>query len=242
MSHLMTARDSVLVASRDDSLLVTWQQPATRTYYLMGTLRKVGGERYSFSYYPGVEDQSGFRPLPGFADTNKTYVSGVLFPLFSSRLMSYKRPDRTEWLASLGLGVDADPFEILGRSLGLRVADTIELYPEPTVDLARKTVAAEVPIHGLRYHEEGMAVLAKGELARGDVLVVHPEPGNEVDPRALVVRTSGGVQLGYIPSPILDYLDRAGFTCDHAMARVAHVNPLQYGHHQRLIIDITLNV
>lgn len=242
MSDVMMTRDATPIVVREDSLLVTWQQPATRSYFLMGALRQIDEERFSFSYYPGVEKQPGFRALPGFPDTTKTYESGVLFPLFSSRVMSVKRPDRAEWLGSMGLEKEAEPFEILGRSLGLRVADTIELYPEPTVDLARKTVTAVVPIHGLRYHDEGMKLVGKDVLSRGDILTVEPEPENSHDHRALAVRTVDGVKLGYIPSPILDYLDRGGHVHDAAVAHVAHVNPHQYGHHQRLILSVVWNV
>ncbi|WP_461169778.1 HIRAN domain-containing protein [Arthrobacter sp. Z1-15] len=221
----------------ENSLLVTWQNPETRAWFLMGHLRESDG-RYTFAYYPGVEENSDFRPVPGFADVSKTYESRVLFPLFSSRLMSGKRADRPEWLESLGLRSDANAFEILGRSLGRRVADTVELYPEPIVDFAARTVTAEVPIHGLRYHPDGLDLLDRGALQIDDRLVVVPEPDNRYDDRALAIFTPGGVKLGYVPAPILEYLARSGLSSHNATATAVHVNPRQYGHHQRLILNV----
>lgn len=221
----------------ENSLLVTWQNPETRAWFLMGHLRESDG-RYTFAYYPGVEDNSDFRPVPGFADVSRTYESRVLFPLFSSRLMSAKRADRPEWLESLGLKSDANAFEILGRSLGRRVADTVELYPEPVVDLAARTVTAEVPIHGLRYHPNGLDLLDRGAIQLEGRMLVVPEPGNTHDNRALAIFTPEGVKLGYVPAPILEYLERCGLSSHHATATTVHVNPRQYGHHQRLILNV----
>lgn len=238
MPEVVMKDDHALTVSKESSLLVTWQNPSTRAYFLMGHLTQEPDGGFAFAYYPHVEKKPGFRSVPGFPDLSKKYHSRVLFPLFSSRLMSMKRSDRPEWLASLGLPENAGVFEILGRSLGLRVADTVELYPEPNVDLSSRTITAEVPVHGLRYQKAGLSLMDEGGVSVGDLLQIVPEPENTSDERALSVRTSEGVHLGYVPAPILDYLERTGMRTAGATASAIHVNPSNYDHHQRLIFRI----
>lgn len=221
--------------SHETSLLVTWQNPATRAYFLVGRLLH-DDAGFTFDYFPGVEQEDGFRPAPGFPDLHRTYHSSVLFPLFSSRLMSTSRPDRAAWLESLGLTDGATEFTILGRSLGHRVGDDFELYPEPHVDFSRKLVSVELPLHGLRYHPDGEEALARNLLSPGDSLLVRREPENSYDPYAQAVFLVDGTQLGYIPAPALRYLKRAGLLNGEPTATVVHVNPAQYGHHQRIIL------
>ncbi|WP_336705550.1 HIRAN domain-containing protein [Micrococcus terreus] len=217
---------------------MTWQNSSTREYYLMGTLRHVG-DAFEFAYYPGIEAEAGVRMIPGFPDVQRCYRSSVLFPLFSSRLMSTSRPDRAAWLDSLGLPDDASSFTILGRSLGQRVGDDFELYPEPQVDYAQKIVTAELPLHGLRYHSEGLSALESGALAIGDELAIRAEPHNRHDSKALAVHLMDGTKLGYIPAPVLRYLERGGLLEGAVTAFAVHVNPGQYGHHQRLTLSVT---
>lgn len=221
------------------SLLVTWQNPETRTYFLMGHLRQTPHGPYEFTYFPGIDQQPGFRAIPGFPDTAATYSSTVLFPLFSSRLMSVRRPDRKDWLDSHGLDEDASDLTVLGRSLGRRVADRFEFYPEPEIDMAAKTVVAEVPLHGLRHHPEGLTAIDDARLHTGDILEVVPEPHNAHDARALGVCLSDGTKIGFVPRPLLDYLERGGLLRGTPAAVASHVNPRLYGFHQRVILRVT---
>ncbi|NUL45427.1 hypothetical protein F7P69_09505 [Cellulosimicrobium funkei] len=220
------------------TLLVTWQNPESRTYFLMGHVAQTDQGLYEFTYFPGVDQQPGFRSIPGFPDTSATYSSTVLFPLFSSRLMSDRRPDRKEWLDSHGLDEDAPDLTVLGRSLGRRVADRFEFYPEPDIDMTARTVVAEVPLHGLRYHPEGLTALDIGRLHTGDPLHVIPEPLNAHDARALGVHLSDGTKIGFVPRPLLDYLDRGGLLGGAPTALAAHVNPRLYGFHERVILRV----
>lgn len=234
----MTHGSPASTRTAEDSLLVTWQNPESREYYLMGVLQHSPEKDYTFTYYPDVAERDGVRLIPGFPEVGHTYTSPVLFPLFSSRLMSPKRTDRDQWLASHGLRADAAPLQILGRSLGRRVGDQFELYPEPLVNHASKTVTAQLPLHGLRYHPEGDAAVRRGAVRGGEAVHIVPEPDNEHDSHAQAVSLVDGTQLGYIPRPALDYLHRTGGGQGVAEGRVAHVNPDQYGHHERLILDV----
>lgn len=227
------------LAAHTESVLVTWQNAQSRRYLLMGHLAQTREGVFEFNYYPRVEEQEGFRAIPGFPDASATYTSTVLFPLFSSRLMSGRRSDRAEWLASHGLDEDSSDLTVLGRSLGQRVADRFEFYPEPAVDLSTQTVYAEIPLHGLRYHPEGQAALANGRLRANDPLDVVREPHNPHDHRALGIHLRDGTKVGFVPSPLLDYLDRGGLLGGTPSARAVHVNPHQFGLHQRVILGMT---
>ncbi|WP_198154235.1 HIRAN domain-containing protein [Neomicrococcus aestuarii] len=238
MSLISTQSEALNDSRHIDSLLVTWQHPLSRKYFLAGVLGRDPSGIYTFSYYPQVSDARDFRPIPGFDNLEKNYQSRTLFPVFSTRVMSLKRPDRHDWLRSLGLTEEATEFEILGRSLGRRIADTIEVYPEPIVDFARKSIEAEVPIHGLRYHPEGVGYVDSGRLQEGDTVEIRNEPENAHDSRAQAVFTVEGVKLGYIPAPVLDYLSQCTDRKLSASGTVVHVNSALAEQHQK----ITLNV
>lgn len=237
MSHVALGSPLLPLATADESLLVSWQNAATRTYFLVGRLTHLRGS-YSFTYFHEVADASGFRPAPGFPDITRTYTSSVLFPLFSSRLMSQSRPDRNDWLHSHGLDESDTPLRILGRTLGKRVGDQFEMYPEPDFNRRSRTVAADVPIHGLRYHAEGLEALGRGAVNVGDQVLVVTEPENPYDHRAHAVYLKDGTKLGFVPAPLLVFLERRDMLHGTPQSEVVHVNPSQYGHHQRLILRV----
>lgn len=227
----------------DRGLLVTWRNPNTGRYILLGRLGMTESGSYEFKYFASVEDNEDFRPIPGFRDPKSTYTSTVMFPFFSGRLMGAKRPDRPEWLSNMGLNADAAPFEILGRSFGHRVADTYELFREPDFDLTAKTVTFVVPAHGLRHQDEAVLnSVNTGEFLEGTPLQVRPEEANPVDPRARQLLTETGQRLGYIPAPVLDYLALLGFESAPATAVVEHINPEHVGYHLRVVVKITWHV
>ena len=229
--------------SDDRGLLVTWRNPNTGRYILLGRLGMTAADSFEFKYFASVEDNKDFRPIPGFRDPKLTYTSTVMFPFFSGRLMGSKRPDRPEWLSNLGLDADAAPFEILGRSFGHRVADTYELFREPDLDLTAQTVTFVVPVHGLRHQDQAVLnSVNSGEFLEGTPLHVVPEEENPVDPRARQLLTTTGQRLGYVPSPVLDYLAMLGFESAPATAAIEHINPEHVGHHLRVIVKVAWNV
>lgn len=227
----------------DRGLLVTWQNPNTRRYILLGRLGMNESGSYEFKYFASVEDGKDFRPIPGFRNPKETYTSTVMFPFFSGRLMGAKRPDRPEWLSNMGLDTSAAPFEILGRSFGHRVADTYELFREPELDLSAKTVSFVVPVHGLRHQSDAVIdSVNTGELVEGSRLQVVPENDNQFDNRARQILTTDNQRVGYVPAPVLDYLALLGYESAPAVASVEHVNPEHVGYHLRVIVKVTWQV
>ena len=237
MPQLLTPRPTA-VAKRTGpkSLLVAWQHPQTRTYLLLGRATASADGHFEFEYFPEVEKNVNFRAIPGFGDSGRTYSSTTLFPFFSTRIMSTRRPDRPEWLHKLHVREDAQPFEILAHSFGKRVADTYEIFAEPEVDFAAGTMGFSVPVHGLRYMSAEAKAWVDKSLRRGDTLDVLPEPGNPKDSRAQGI-WAGGQMLGFVPAPVLDYLDlmkRPGTFS----AEVERVNPESDGTHLRVVMSL----
>ncbi|MEW1921861.1 HIRAN domain-containing protein [Pseudarthrobacter oxydans] len=217
------------------ALLVAWQNPETRRYRLLG--RTVATDQgYEFGYFPNAVSAEDFRPIPGFSDVNRTYSSKVLFPLLSGRIMSNSRPDREEWLQKLDLKADAAPFEVLAHSFGKRVADTYEFFEEPSVDLVSGTLTFVVPVHGLRYMTSEALAHVDTSVAKGQILEAVAEPQNPKDSRAVGL-WSGGHKVGFVPAPVLDYVDMIGAP-GHFTARVIRKNPPSDGTHLRVIVEL----
>ena len=232
-----TSKQSATI-SELSALLVTWKNPATGRYYLMGTLR-LTHKAYSFRYFRRVKQDQNFRPIIGFSDLAKHYESSVLFPMFSSRLMSARRTDRPKWLTSLGLDESASEALILSRSLGRRVADNYELLAEPEIDPLRSCVTALTPIHGLELHEEGRLYVRAGNLRQGDEVTIRRVPNNPAHPRPLLVSTSSNILLSHIPRPLLDYVEDLNLPTDQVTASVTFVNPKRPDIHQQIQLRAT---
>lgn len=89
---------------------------------------------FRFGYMRGVlaaQAKTGFQPLAAFPRFDQVYESGELFPLFRNRVISPTREDYSEYLDRLSLCADqADPFEILAISGGVRQTDNLEVFPK----------------------------------------------------------------------------------------------------------------
>ena len=218
------------------ALLVAWQHPETRRYRLLGRM-VAANEEYEFAYFPGAVAAEDFRPIPGFSDPARVYSSKVLFPLLSGRIMSNARPDREEWLHKLDLNADAAPFEVLSHSFGKRASDTYEFFEEPSVNLVEGTLTFVVPVHGLRYMAEpALRHVDTTSVAKGHVLGAIAEPRNSKDPRAVGL-WSNGHKIGFVPAPVLDYIEMVGAP-GHFNARVVRKNPSSDGIHLRVIVEL----
>lgn len=209
-------------------LLVTRQDGPNRQYRPIGFLSNDFGE-YRFAYLRSVADDPTFRPLPGLSDITRVHRSSVLFPLFAERVMSPRRADHPYVMQALALPQAAGPFEVLARSGGRRVGDTVELLPVPDVQ-DDGSMSVDYFVHGVRH----MTVEAQDrivELEQDDELRLLREPDNDVDPRAVLVTDSDSLHLGYVPGPLLDLIE----ALDHPRTTVLRANGPDVGFHFRLL-------
>lgn len=215
-----------------DRLLVTVREPETRRYLPVGFLcRDTDG--YRFSYFRSALVNPGFRPLPGLVRAiQRPMRAGTLFPIFAERVMSARRPDRSVSMDALGLPMDAAPFEVLTRSHGQRVGDTIELLPAP-IAAPGAAVSFTFLTHGVRHlqhaEQEHIASLEVGQRVR----LVHDRE-NLTNSRALLVTDEGDVHLGWVPDPLIDLIEPL---TDHRLT-VERANGPEVGFHFRLLVRI----
>jgi len=224
--------DHLAASGAADRLLVTRRDPTTRRYSALGFLNRDDNGAFAFAYLRSASE-SGERPLPGLPSLLTIYRSDRLFPIFAERVMSSRRPDRQASLEALGLGLDAAPFEVLLRSGGLRVGDTIELLPAPAAQTG-DWIQFEFLVHGVR-HMTPAAQERVERLREGELLRLVPEPDNPVQPRTLLVTDSDAVQLGYVPDPLLDVIERI---TDPTVSVVRASGP-DVGFHQRLLVRVS---
>lgn len=205
---------------------------SARLYRPVGFLTHVSGA-FWFAYLQRETTRRGFRPLPGLGKAvDRPMQSSSLFPIFAERVISSRRPDRRASLEALGLPPDAAPFEVLVRSHGQRVGDTIELLPVPDISAGGR-VSFTFLAHGVRHLPE-MNQERIGFLTAGARLMLIPEPNNEVNPRAQLVTDTDALALGWLPDPLInvvnDLLDRE--------LSVERANGPEVGFHFRLLVRI----
>ena len=210
-------------------LLVTSRHPETRQYRPVGFLTSDDG-CYTFAYLRRELRRDDFRPLPGLAKaTNGAISSASLFPLFAERVISARRPDRQVSLEALGLPSGAAPIEVLARSHGQRVGDTVELIDAPAV-AAGQSVSFTFLTHGVRYlNDEERARIER--LAPGDLLRLRAEPDNVANSRTQLVTDRDDVRLGWLPDPLLDIVESIA----NRRIYVERANGPHVGFHFRLL-------
>lgn len=181
-----------------DYIYVVWQDPKSRSKYVIGTLTRNG--HYEFSYGVELEQAKacGFMPLVAFPSFEKPYEEDTVFPTFSCRLPDAKRKDIQRILADYGL-TEYDEFELLKRSGARLPTDTLE-FIDPIFD-EQEVVNRTFYVAGMRYYLEckGESCGAVPQLPPGINLVLQPEPENQYDPHAVQILTEGGEMLGYVP-------------------------------------------
>jgi hypothetical protein len=190
----------------------------------------VSDGRYRFAYLRRFADDPANRPIPGFPHFDRRYESDDLFPIFAERIMSPRRPDRPIVLGALGLALEAEPFEVLARSGGRRVGDTIELVPVPDPQPDGFT-AVDYFVHGVR-HMEAAAQRRIDALGVGDPLRLERDPQNPMNARAVNVMDGVEFHLGYVPDPLLDLIDPIG----EPQTEVLRTNAADLGFHFRLLV------
>jgi hypothetical protein len=208
-------------------LIVAWQNRITRLIEPVGVLEH--GPPYRFRYLRRAGQVDGFLPFVSFRELERTYTSPNLFPLFSQRIMSMRRPDFQEFLDQLHLSRESTPWEQLARSEGRSSGDTVQVFPVPSVTGDGATTCRFL-VHGIRHVADGLPP----DLVAGQPLKLRDDPMNPVNPDAVQVCTGDGEPLGYVPDLLLEHL-RAMQDTAAVRLTVEHVNGPEAPPHLRLL-------
>jgi len=159
---------------------------------------------YTFVYLKRAESLVDFQPLPGLSNIHKVHSSDTMFPVFANRLMSPERPDFHAWMKSLDLEPDADIFDVLERSGGRRVTDTLELFPFPERD--GSILRTRFFVRGVRHvpgAEEKILMLQEGSR-----LEMTRDTNNPVSNLALHLADPEHGVLGFVPEYLVETIDQ----------------------------------
>ncbi len=188
---------------------LAWQDSDSRSWFVVGRLRRRLDALYEFVYTRGYEQarqNANMQPILGFMDSRQRYLSDKLFPLFQNRLMSPSREEYTAFLERLGLGESPrhhlEPLQVLARSGGRRVTDSFKVFPAPLKQSAgggRWSYVLNFFVHGIRYvPAEAQKRVSQCEV--GERLLLLADWQNEFDPNAMMLRTrQDGYLLGWLP-------------------------------------------
>jgi hypothetical protein len=192
---------------------------------------------YRFQYLPSVRtDVEGFRPFIGFRDLDRVYESSRLWPFFDLRVMDPKRPDFPEYVRQLGLPPDASRLDILSRSGGEQKGDSVLLVEAPAVadDGATESIFLA---RGSRYAgPETQTSTAVEHLQAGSELSIVDDTANEANADALLLTTSDGVPVGWVPDLLIDYARQVRAAGGHAT--VVQNNGRGAPWHMRLLVNV----
>lgn len=207
------------------TLYLAWQDPKDRSWFPVGRL-SFDGEVYQFVYTKGALKSPKFIPFGRMLNLEEVYVSRELFPLFANRLLAKARPEYEAFLGWLNLPNSGDDlFELLGRSEGVRVTDSLTVFPRPEKN-SEDVYDVHFFSHGLRYLTDH-AVQVVDKMQSGARLFLMPDPQNPHDAYALALRTDDPVTIvGYCPRYLTKdflYLLRNG-PPDSPTVRVEQVN------------------
>jgi hypothetical protein len=214
------------------SLYVFWQHPVSRSWLPVGILRRAA-DGFEFRYTKGAEQADGFVPFGRMHSLHKRYKSSDLFPFFSNRIMSPKRPEFNQFTQWIAAEQEADdPLVLLDRTGGKRATDPLVLYSKPEPN-ERNEFDLLFLCHAIEYlprsASDRIAMLNADEslFPMFDVL-------NPYDQHAIAIRTDDPRHLiGYVPR----FFVRELRTCIESARRedvhfkVARVNreaPLQF--------------
>lgn len=198
MTTQSTRSDTAQVPLVTRTLLLVWQDPASRKFLPVAELFHLADGRYSFAYLDAARSNAEFFALDEYADLDRVYVSDALPVFFANRVMSPDRPEYGQYLEWLGLDhvspIDV-PVEVLARTGGGRATDTFHIVDRPL--RGETEFESRFFVSGLRHVSDSVAVL--GEVHPGDRLELRPEPGNEANSKAVIIDVESGKQLGWVP-------------------------------------------
>lgn len=208
------------MAKRDglDYIYVVWQDPESRSNYVIGTLTRNGCYEFSYGVQVDQARSHGFTPLVSFPEFSQTYRDKSMFPAFACRLPDPRRRGIESILEKYSLN-EYDEFEFLKKSEARLPTDTLA-FIDPILD-GTEPVVRSFFVAGVRHCMgcEGRDCARVPKIEPGMKLVLCPEPDNKYDEYAVQVKTADGTLIGYVPryySQAVSSRLRAGgnYTCE----------------------------
>jgi hypothetical protein len=236
-------------------LVVAWQNPdpGSRMIEPIGLLA-YDDRLFRFSYIRHSVGLPGFEPLLGFEDMSRLYKSETLFPVFAQRAMNRRRPEFAQYVEELGFTEDPEPWELIGRTQGMRRGDTLQLLPVPDASEG-DDITYPFLVNGIRHlHEEPLfpegrethvsseeVQAALNSLEEGAELTLVPEPLNPVNPRAILVADSTATPVGWVPNLLAEDVNTLMESGAPLRVTVRKVNP-DAPWHMRLLAQLHLRI
>ena len=226
----------------DRTLFLAWQDKAeSRAWFPIGRLDVYDkSSKYRFRYIEGVKRancEAGLPILWDFPDLERDYRSSDIFPLFENRIMSPRRPDFADYMSSLQLPKNADPFDILSVNGGYRATDYFEVFPK-LVKEDGGCFECRFFLHGWRYANES-ARERLYSLKQGEELRLAIELNNPATTLAIQVQTADYHMIGWAPRYLVHDLAMAmSESSGEYHAEVVHVPEKSDRTGQRALIEM----
>ncbi len=197
MATELKSRSEVDLSTSQRSLLLVWQNPASRRFIEVGRLDLLAEGKFAFHYVPSDDAESFV--VDDYPDRDHVYVSDELPAFFSNRVMSSARSSYAQYLEWLGIEKNLEamslPIEVLARTGGSRVTDTFHVLDRP-VKLPN-SFSSRFFVSGISHTTEAEHVLAA--ITTGSELALLREDDNPGNPRAVLINTSDDRKIGYVP-------------------------------------------
>jgi hypothetical protein len=222
-------------------MFLAWQDQApSHQWFPVGRVDAYAEKAlYCFRYTNGAlraKREAGFPLLLEFPSLEREYWSADLFPLFRNRVMNRARPDLAEYLHSLDLAEDTDPFEILAVSGGRRATDSYEVFPK--IEKRKDgSFTCRFFLHGWR-HVNLEAQRRIDRLRPSEGLYVTLELTNPVTGLAVQIQTEDYHMIGWAPRYLVGDLAAAMAESAEYKAHVVRVNPQPAPSKQRVLIEM----
>ena len=226
-------------------LYIGWQDRRNRGLHPIGCLTRLESEpvEYEFAYLNGAKYVKAVPhafgvPVPGFPTIGDSYRSPNVFSVFRYRAMNPSRPDRPEYLESLGLDTEtSDVIDELAVSGGGILGDFYEFFPAIKPDRDGKFDARFV-VRGIQ-HLRPPATERVNDLTSNERLNLSLMTNGPYGDTTLGVKIDDQQLLGWLPRYLVDVLyDEHGEKATDLDLRVVQVNykaPLDH----RLLVELT---
>ncbi|MCU1410594.1 MAG: hypothetical protein JWR04_1301 [Rhodoglobus sp.] len=186
------------LASSRRTLILVWQNPASRRFIKVGQLDALSAGRFAFRYLASAWDDPAFNTLLEYPDRNAAYVSDEVPAFFANRILSADRPHYERYLGWLGIKdivTDDVPFEVLARTGGGRETDTFHVVDLP-LDVEHSFLSRFF-VSGVRHFPDSEELVKS--LHSGSPLSLKLDETNAVNPKAVLVDAAGNKTVGYVP-------------------------------------------